>query len=84
MSGKFLRVKVCHPESFDFLGLCCLDSLIESDLLIEFRVGHWIRVVVAIVVVVEILLLLLDKGGAKFNPSTSIIFTRLYSHVSKA
>ena len=21
-SGKFLRVKVCQPESFDFLGLC--------------------------------------------------------------
>ena len=22
-SGKFLRVKVCRPESCDFLGLCC-------------------------------------------------------------
>ena len=23
--AKFLRVKVCHPESFDFFGLCFID-----------------------------------------------------------
>ena len=29
-SGKFLRVKICHPESLDFLGLWQLkDSMIK-------------------------------------------------------
>ena len=23
-SGKFLRIESCHPESLDFLGLCCI------------------------------------------------------------
>ena len=31
-SGKFLRVESCHPESSDFLGLCCTVSAVKQYL----------------------------------------------------
>ena len=35
LSGKFFRVESCHPESSDFLGLCCYISMMFSSVMLQ-------------------------------------------------